>query len=275
MKVHPARTLPRELVSEVLPAGPDERFDPVIETLWMPGEPLDGEALKQRLHARKPTGPICPNCGAELVPGGEFCPRCLGPVAAIAAQAEPSAAKLPPLAAMAQSDLVAPEEDEAEEAPAHCLLHPANVSTGNCNRCGNYFCDECASNESAGLCAKCEKELRSSPVVTAASQVYQDAAFAHLGVFALLVLRPFIGVVLEYRHVFTVYEALPFAGLGLLLFGVRKPLSLLVALVVDLLALADAYSTDDWSRLVLCLIPLALTSMLWLRLPDPDELPRA
>jgi hypothetical protein len=75
------------------------------------------------------------------------------------------------------------------------------------------------------------------------------------------------------RQVFTVLDALPFAGLGVLLFGLRKPLTLLASLGVDLLVLADAYAIDDYSRIFMALAAALLTTMFWLRLPDPDALP--
>ena len=102
----------------------------------------------------------------------------------------------------------------------------------------------------------------------------RDASIVHLAMFFFLSVRPFIGVVLEYRHVFTVVDAAPFAGLGVLLFGLRKPLMLLAALGVDLMVLVDAYAIDDWSRLVMALAAAMVTTMLWLRLPDPDALPQ-
>lgn len=270
MKVHPARSRPRDLVSDVLAATPGETFAPIIETLWMPGDPLEGEALKQRLHAHRPAGPICPACGALLVPGGEFCPRCLGPVAAAAREESLPVGKLPPLAAMAPHLASSDPDGEAEEERlARCGLHPDHVATGTCNRCGAFFCDECASDSSPGLCAKCARKIDSPAVVV--PQVYRDAALVHLALFASLVIRPFVGVLFEYRYTFGVVDALPFAGLGILLFGVHRPLMVLVAVAVDLLVLLDGYWLDDWSRLLFAGIALALTIMLWLRLPEASS----
>jgi len=276
MKVHPARATLREMVSFVLPARAEEPFTPAIETLWMNGDPVDGDALKKRIRALPPAaGPSCPNCDAPLVPGGEFCPRCLGPVPGV----EPPpldmpASMLPPLSAMAPH-LKASGPDAAAEEVAKCALHPDHLSTGQCNRCGSFFCEECASTDSPGLCAKCSaEELHRAKSVVLAPQVYRDASLVHLALFFLTVLRPFVGILLEYRHVFTVVDSVPFAFLGILLFGVRKPLVLLATLGVDLLVLVDSYAIDDWSRLGMALAGAILTGMLWLRLPDPDALPQ-
>jgi hypothetical protein len=169
---------------------------------------------------------------------------------------------------------------KSSEAPAEevvkCALHPDHASTGRCNRCGNAFCEDCVSTDSPGLCAKCSaEELQRARAVVLSPQIYRDASLVHLAMFLFLALRPFIGIVLEYRHVFTVVDALPFAGLGVLLFGLRRPLMLLASLGVDLLLLADAYAVDDWSRVFMALAAALLTTMLWLRLPDPDALPQA
>ncbi|HEY8206441.1 MAG TPA: hypothetical protein VIG99_03100 [Myxococcaceae bacterium] len=390
MKIHPARAHVREMVSFVLPAGPEEQFAPSIETLWMRGDPLDGDALRKRLRATPPSGPTCPNCYAALVPGGEFCPRCLGPVpGAVPPPLDVPVSMLPPLAAMA------PHLKSSEEEVAHCALHPDHRSTGICNSCGKQFCDDCASTVSPSRCAACEaspsshllikpqlayryavlvQELAAAvlliqPLVAApfgyrvewpywsaiifaalgfivrvarrpsallaamavnlslliegiqlghwvliplsllafaltltlwgnlrspdappdasdqellrakaailAPQVYRDAALVHLAAFFLMVLRPFVGVAMEYRHVFTVLDALPAAGMGVLLFGLRKPFMLLAALGVDLLVLIDAYAVDDWSRLFVTIAVALVTGMLWLRLPDPNALPQS
>lgn len=278
MKVHPARASRREIVSFVLPARAEVQFAPAIETLWMNGDPLDGDALKKRVRALPPAaGPTCPNCDAPLVPGGEFCPRCLGPVPGV--QPPPldlPASMLPPLSAMAPH-LKPPEPgpEAAAEEIAKCTLHPDHASTGQCNRCNNFFCEDCASTDSPGLCAKCSaEELHRAKAVVLAPQVYRDASIIHLALFFFTVLRPFVGVLLEYRHVFTVVDSVPFAFLGILLFGVRKPLVLLAALGVDLLVLIESYAIDDWSRLAMALIGVILTGMFWLRLPDPDALPQ-
>jgi hypothetical protein len=274
MKVHPARAAGREIVSFVLPARAEESFTPAIETLWMTGDPLDGEALKKRVRALPPAaGPTCPNCDAPLVPGGEFCPRCLGPVPGAQPPAyEVPVSMLPPLSAMA------PHLQSSEASPdlvVKCALHPDHPSTGVCNRCGNNFCDDCASTDSPGLCAKCStEELQRVRAVVLTPQVYRDAALVHLALFFFAVLRPFVGVILEYRHVFTVVDAVPFAFLGILLFGVRKPLVLLAAAGVDILVLADSYAVDDWTRMGMAVVGVVLTGMFWLRLPDPNALPQ-
>ena len=278
MKVHPARASIRELVSFVLPARAEEPFTPAIETLWMAGDPVDGGALRKRVRALPPAaGPTCPNCDAPLVPGGEFCPRCLGPVPG--AQPPPldvPVSMLPPLSAMAPH-LKPPEAEAAaaaEEVPT-CTLHPDHRSTGRCNRCGNHFCEDCASTDSPELCAKCSaEELHRAKAVVLTPQVYRDASLVHLALFFFSVVRPFIGLMLEYRHVFTVVDAVPFGFLGILLFGVRRPLALLGALGVDLLVLVDSYATEDWTRLGMALAGALLTTMFWLRLPDPDALPQ-
>ena len=270
MKVHPARQRLRDLASDVLTAGPYEKFDPIIETLWMPGDAVDSEALKKRLHEHRPAGPLCPACGAVLVPGGEFCPRCLGPVAAAAARSDevpvsslgPLTTMAPELAARAAQERQQVEEQEV----ARCGIHPERTSTGTCNRCGAFFCDECASETSPGLCARCAHKQASPEVVV--PQVYRDAALVHLALFASLVLRPFVGVLFEYRYTFGVVDALPFAGLGILLFGFHRVAMLLIAVAVDLLVLIDGYWVDDWSRLLFAGMALALTVMLWLRLPE-------
>jgi len=276
MKVHPARASMRELVSFVLPARAEEPFTPSIETLWMNGDPLDGDGLKKRVRALPPAaGPTCPNCDAPLVPGGEFCPRCLGPVPGV--QPPPldvPVSMLPPLSAMAPH-LKPPQGEAAAEEIARCALHPDHPSTGRCNRCGTFFCEDCASTDSSGLCAKCSaEELNRVKAVVLAPQVYRDASLVHLALFFFTVLRPFIGVMLEYRHVFKVEDAVPFGLLGIVLFGVRKPLALLGALGVDLLLLVDSYDAQDWTRLGMALAGALLTTMFWLRLPDPNALPQ-
>ncbi|HZN92321.1 MAG TPA: hypothetical protein VFB81_06430, partial [Myxococcales bacterium] len=168
----------------------------------------------------------------------------------------------PELAARAAQERQEVEEQEV----TRCGVHPERTSTGTCNRCGAFFCDECASETSPGLCAKCAQKQASPEVVV--PQVYRDAAFVHLALFASLVIRPFVGVLFEYRYTFGVVDALPFAGLGVLLFGVHRVVMLLIAVAVDLLVLIDGYWVDDWSRLLFAGMALALTIMLWMRLPE-------
>jgi hypothetical protein len=186
------------------------------------------------------------------------------------------ASMLPPLSAMAPHLKSSEAEARAvAEEISRCAIHPDHLSTGTCHRCGNHFCEDCASTDSPGLCAKCSaEELHRAKAVVLAPQVYRDASIVHLALFFFTVLRPFVGVLLEYRHVFTVVDSVPFAFLGILLFGVRKPLVLLATLAVDLLVLVDAYAIEDWSRLGMALVGALLTTMFWLRLPDPDALPQ-
>ncbi|HVE84457.1 MAG TPA: hypothetical protein VND93_16490 [Myxococcales bacterium] len=261
MKVHPASARPRDVVSEVVPAGPEEKFDAVIETLWLPGDALEGDALKQRLRAHRSQGPICPTCGAELVPGGEFCPRCLNPVAAVAAAAGARAVGPDPEAQPAPEPAADPGPDVV-----HCSLHPDQESTGVCTKCGLFFCGQCVSPKNPSLCADC---VRRQAGDEAQKLPPLSAALVHALTGGLILVRT--GLYFALTVPVTFFPVLPgvaLVAMGALLRFVKKPYVLYGALAVDLVVIYEALDREDWVMLAVAALALGSTAFRWVRLVD-------
>lgn len=55
--------------------------------------------------------------------------------------------------------------DPVSPAPGLCAEHPSRAALGTCARCGNYYCEQCASRREGaeGLCRSCDESRRYVP----------------------------------------------------------------------------------------------------------------